>query len=209
MPKVTQARPARRQPPGSDRGTVPQGRLQGHLRQPSATIRRSTTPRSTARSSAPRRCRATSRTAPRLRPDRLRLDFGKRRQGRRTRGAGLLEGQPPAGALGAGRARTIRRSRSVKDLQGKRIATEVVNLTRRWLAEHGVEAHVEFSWGATEVKPPKLADAIVEVTETGSSLQGQQPADRRRTAAEHDPVHRQRKRPTPTPGSGGRWTTWC
>src|SRR3954447_21375142 len=59
---------------------------------------------------------------------------------------------------------------SVKDLQGKRIATEVVNLTRRWLAERGVEAHVEFSWGATEVKPPKLADAIVEVTETGSSL---------------------------------------
>src|SRR5438094_4994490 len=60
--------------------------------------------------------------------------------------------------------------KTVKDLQGKRIATEVVNLTRRWLASHGVEAHVEFSWGATEVKPPKLADAIVEVTETGSSL---------------------------------------
>lgn len=58
----------------------------------------------------------------------------------------------------------------VKDLQGKRVATEVVNLTRRWLAQHGVEANVEFSWGATEVKPPKLADAIVEVTETGSSL---------------------------------------
>src|SRR3954462_15581076 len=59
---------------------------------------------------------------------------------------------------------------SVKDLQGKRIATEVVNMTRRWLASHGVTAQVEFSWGATEVKPPKLADAIVEVTETGSSL---------------------------------------
>src|SRR5256714_4664084 len=57
-----------------------------------------------------------------------------------------------------------------KDLQGKRIATEVVNLTRRWLAQHGVTAEVEFSWGATEVKPPKLADAIVDVTETGSSL---------------------------------------
>jgi ATP phosphoribosyltransferase len=59
---------------------------------------------------------------------------------------------------------------SVKDLQGKRIATEVVGLTKAYLAEHGVEAEVEFSWGATEVKPPKLADAIVEVTETGSSL---------------------------------------
>lgn len=59
---------------------------------------------------------------------------------------------------------------SVKDLQGKRIATEVVGLTRQYLAKHGVEAQVEFSWGATEVKPPKLADAIVEVTETGSSL---------------------------------------
>src|SRR5436190_8313697 len=59
--------------------------------------------------------------------------------------------------------------KDVKDLQGKRIATEVVNLTRRWLQKHGVTAQVEFSWGATEVKPPKLADAIVEVTETGSS----------------------------------------
>jgi ATP phosphoribosyltransferase len=57
-----------------------------------------------------------------------------------------------------------------KDLEGKRIATEVVNITRNWLASHGVTAHIEFSWGATEVKPPRLADAIVEVTETGSSL---------------------------------------
>lgn len=57
-----------------------------------------------------------------------------------------------------------------KDLEGKRIATEVVNLTKRWLVSHGVTAQVEFSWGATEVKPPRLADAIVEVTETGSSL---------------------------------------
>jgi ATP phosphoribosyltransferase len=59
---------------------------------------------------------------------------------------------------------------SVKDLEGKRIATEVVNLTRRWLASNGVTADVEFSWGATEVKAPDLVDAIVEVTETGSSL---------------------------------------
>lgn len=59
---------------------------------------------------------------------------------------------------------------SVKDLEGKRIATEVVQLTTDYLARHGVKAAIEFSWGATEVKPPKLADAIVEVTETGSSL---------------------------------------
>jgi ATP phosphoribosyltransferase len=58
----------------------------------------------------------------------------------------------------------------VKDLQGKRIATEAVGMTRRFLADHGVTADVEFSWGATEVKPPILADAIVDVSETGSSL---------------------------------------
>ena len=59
---------------------------------------------------------------------------------------------------------------TVQDLQGKRIATEAVNLTRDWLSTHGLEAEVEFSWGATEVKPPKLVDAIVEITETGGSL---------------------------------------
>ena len=59
---------------------------------------------------------------------------------------------------------------SVHDLAGKRIATEVVNMTRSWLAKHGVEADIEFSWGATEAKCPELVDAIVEVTETGSSL---------------------------------------
>ena len=60
--------------------------------------------------------------------------------------------------------------KSVKDLQGKRIATEIVNLTRNYLKKHGVTAEVEFSWGATEVKAPALVDAIVELTETGSSL---------------------------------------
>jgi ATP phosphoribosyltransferase len=59
---------------------------------------------------------------------------------------------------------------SVKDLEGKVIATELVSATKRYLAANGVSAKVEFSWGATEVKPPELADAIVEVTETGSSL---------------------------------------
>jgi ATP phosphoribosyltransferase len=60
--------------------------------------------------------------------------------------------------------------RTVKDLKGKRIATEVVNLTRKYLRRHGVKAEVEFSWGATEVKAHELVDAIVEITETGSSL---------------------------------------
>src|SRR5271168_3385137 len=60
--------------------------------------------------------------------------------------------------------------KSVKDLEGKVIATELVGATKRYLERNGVTARVEFSWGATEVKPPVLADAIVEVTETGSSL---------------------------------------
>jgi len=60
--------------------------------------------------------------------------------------------------------------KTVKDLEGKRIATEVVNLTKKYLKKNGVKAEVEFSWGATEVKAHELVDAIVEVTETGSSL---------------------------------------
>jgi ATP phosphoribosyltransferase len=60
--------------------------------------------------------------------------------------------------------------KSARDLEGKVIATEVVNLTRKYLERQGVNARVEFSWGATEVKVPQLADAIVEITETGSSL---------------------------------------
>jgi ATP phosphoribosyltransferase len=60
--------------------------------------------------------------------------------------------------------------RTAQDLAGKRIATELVNVTRRYFEERGVEAHVEFSWGATEVKVPDLVDAIVEGTETGSTL---------------------------------------
>jgi ATP phosphoribosyltransferase len=60
--------------------------------------------------------------------------------------------------------------RDARDLEGKVIATEVVHITEKYLEQHGVKARVEFSWGATEVKVPQLADAIVEVTETGSSL---------------------------------------
>ena len=60
--------------------------------------------------------------------------------------------------------------KSVKDLEGKKIATELVNVARDYLEANKVNASVEFSWGATEVKPPLLADAIIEITETGSSL---------------------------------------
>ncbi len=59
---------------------------------------------------------------------------------------------------------------SAKDLEGKKIATEAVNMTQKYLDDHGVTADVEFSWGATEAKTPELVDAIVEITETGSSL---------------------------------------
>ena len=60
--------------------------------------------------------------------------------------------------------------KSVKDLQGKRVATELMNVTKKFLADKGVDAEVEFSWGATEVKVPDLVDAIADITETGSSL---------------------------------------
>lgn len=60
--------------------------------------------------------------------------------------------------------------REVSQLNGKRIATEIINITKKFLEKRGVQAHVEFSWGATEVKVPEMADAIVELTETGSSL---------------------------------------
>jgi ATP phosphoribosyltransferase len=60
--------------------------------------------------------------------------------------------------------------KTAKDLQGKRIATEMVNFVKKWLAERGVKAEIEFSWGATEMKVPDLVDAIVDITETGSSL---------------------------------------
>ena len=62
------------------------------------------------------------------------------------------------------------RIKKPSDLNGKRISTEVVNITKKYLKKNGVKAEVEFSWGATEIKPPDLADAIVELTETGSSL---------------------------------------
>ena len=124
------------------------------------------------------------------RPDRARLDRRERRRRGRGGRAGVFQSQPPARPLGAVRARETRRS-AVKDLQGKRIATEAVGLTERYLAKHGVHGKVEFSWGATEVKPPKLADAIVEVTETGSSLRANQLRILDEVLHQHSAVHRQ------------------
>jgi ATP phosphoribosyltransferase len=83
------------------------------------------------------------------------LVYSKQRLGRVRWVLAVPEGSPAQG---------------VKDLEGKVIATEAVRLTEGYLARHGVQARVEFSWGATEVKVPQLADAIVEVTETGASL---------------------------------------
>jgi len=60
--------------------------------------------------------------------------------------------------------------KSVKDLKGKKIATELMNVSKKYLKKNGVSANLEFSWGATEIKPPQLADAIIELTETGSTL---------------------------------------
>jgi len=78
-----------------------------------------------------------------------------------------VSSQPARWVLAVSESSSIQ---SPKDLEGKRIATEVVNITRRYLEQHGVNAEVEFSWGATEVKAHELVDAIVEITETGSSL---------------------------------------
>ena len=72
--------------------------------------------------------------------------------------------------MGAGGSGRLRAFRQPKDLDGCIIATELVNVTKSYFRSRDVEVRVEFSWGATEVKPPMLADAIVEVTETGSSL---------------------------------------
>ena len=91
---------------------------------------------------------------------------------------------------------------TVKDLEGKIIATELVATTKRYLASHGVTAKVEFSWGATEVKPPVLADAIVEVTETGSSLRANKLQDHRHGAGIEHAVDRQSASPGRTSGSG-------
>ena len=88
-----------------------------------------------------------------------------------ARGARLLEGEPPPDALGAGRRPATRRCRRPEDLRGSRVATELVGYTQRWFAERGIDVQIEFSWGATEAKVAEgLVDAIVEVTETGSTI---------------------------------------
>ena len=89
--------------------------------------------------------------------------------------------------------------KEAKDLEGKLIATEAVGMTERYLARHGVNATVEFSWGATEVKPPTLADAIVEITETGSSLRANKLNIIDTLCEKHNPFYRQQR------SDGGRF----
>ena len=98
--------------------------------------------------------------------------LGGRKRSERSNGSRscVCQAELRQGALGSRGPGESLFSRASKDLEGKTIATELVSTTKRYLASRGMKAKVEFSWGATEVKPPELADAIVEVTETGSSL---------------------------------------
>ena len=83
-----------------------------------------------------------------------------------------------------------------------------LNLTRRWLAEHGVNAHVEFSWGATEAKPPLAGRCDRRGHRNRQLAQGEQPSNRLRPAPEHDAVYRQSPGQPATPGKSARWTTF-
>jgi len=132
-------------------------------------FRRLTTPKSSACWCARRRWRVTSNPAPGCRDHRSRLGGGDRRESRRIVGVGYAKQRLARvrWVLAVPEDSAIREARH---LEGKVIATEVVHITESYLAKHGIKARVEFSWGATEVKVPQLADAIVEVTETGSSL---------------------------------------
>ena len=100
---------------------------------------------------------------------RYRLGCGERARCHERYDTDVCEAEPAQGALGARGARGSGFEKA-EDLEGKTIATELVEVSKRYFAAKGVNVKVEFSWGATEVKPPMLADAIVEVTETGSSL---------------------------------------
>ena len=98
--------------------------------------------------------------------------------------------------------------KSVRDLKGKKIVTELVRVTRRYLKKNKVDAEVEFSWGATEAKPPRLADAIVEATETGSSLR----ANKLKiidTVITSIPKFIANKQSVKNSWKNARWTIWC
>jgi ATP phosphoribosyltransferase len=102
--------------------------------------------------------------------------------------SGLFQGQRPSGPLGAGRALRFD-IKTIEDLQGKKIATELVAFTRALFQERGISVNIEFSWGATEAKVVSgLADAIVEVTETGEHHQGPRASHHPRTHADQHPV---------------------
>ena len=112
-----------------------------------------------------------------------------------------------ARSAGCSRCPRIRRSSAPQDLAGKTIATELVRVTQAYFDARGVDVDVEFSWGATEVKPPVLADAIVEATETGSTLRANRLRIIDTRARIEHAAHRQPGVRSPTRGSGRRSTT--
>ena len=135
----------------------------------------------------------------RLRPDRLRLDHGERRRGA-TRWPSWSSARSAAGrCAGCWRARTIRRSRRSRTCKASASPPRSSDLTTRWLAQHGVTAQVEFSWGATEVKPPRAGRRHRRGDRDRQLAAGQQPADRRRSCCKARRGSSPTRQPTPIP----------
>ena len=162
------SRRAASRPPPSSSSAAPAGR--------SPPARAATSPRRRPGAPLPARPRAgdgalrRERHA-RRRHHRPRLGARERRAGRGRAGARLLEGEPPADALGAGRARATRRCRRPRTCAASASRPSSSATRERWFAERNIDVQIEFSWGATEAKVAEgLVDAIVEVTETGSTI---------------------------------------
>ncbi len=151
-------------------------------------------------SCGPRRSPLRGRRAVRPRHHRPGLDRGDRQLGHLARPAALQQGDGPSDPAWCWRWPTTRRSsRSLTCPSGVRVSTEYPELTGRYLAAHGVEAEVMLSYGATEAKVPEIADAVVEITETGRALQGGRAADRRDHARVLHRADRQPGRLRPSP----------
>ena len=137
----------------------------------------------------------------------LRLGDGERAGGGDGRRPDLRQAEPRQSALGAGGAGGFAVRKAPKTSPGTIIATELVNVTKNYFSQRGIDVQVEFSWGATEVKPPMLADAIVEVTETGSSLRANHLRIIDTVLGIEHPDHRQQDGLGATAASGGRSRT--